>query len=294
VWLRGFVCGWQGFVKLVLGDLVEAQRLSARAVEAFERCNDVWGLLTASVNLGRVHVALGAYDDAAGVLERAVRAGETRVPARLSPLLHDYGLVELRRERFDHAAEMWQRCVTVGDRQAMSGGWVLLGGPAERWYAVMAAGHLARIDGDWVLAASRYAEARALLEAVEREERETIGINAAIATSLLVEGECTDPSEATDLLRGALARAMSAGDRRLVARAMDSIAQASEDARRSAELLGAAEAIRLAAGGPLPPIERRRVEAVALAVRAELGDDAYQEALARGRADPLQVAYAAR
>ena len=50
----------------------------------------------------------------------------------------------------------------------------------------------------------------------------------------------------------------------------------------------------MAAGGPLPPIERRRVEAVALAVRAEMGDEAYEEALEHGREDPLQVAYAAR
>jgi tetratricopeptide (TPR) repeat protein len=294
VWLRGFVCGWQGFVKLVLGELVEARRLSTRAVDAFERCHDVWGLLTACVNLARVDVALGAYDDAAAVLERAVQVGEAKVPGRLGPLLHDYGLVELRRERFDRAVALWRRCVELGERQAMSGGWVLLTGPAERWYAVMAAGHLARVDGDLDLAASRYAEARALLEAVEREDRDTIGINAAIATSLLVQGECTDPAEAADLLRHALSRAMGSGDRRLVARAMESIAQTSDDATRSAEMLGAADAIRLAAGGPLPPTERRRVEAVALALRTELGDEAYEEALARGREDPLQVAYAAR
>ena len=265
VWLRGFVCGWQGFVRLVLGELVEAQRLSGRAVEAFERCHDVWGLLTASVNLARVHVALGAYDDAAAVLERAVRVGEARVPGRLGPLLHDFGLVQLRRERFDDAATLWQRCVALGRRQAVSGGWVLLTGPAERWYAAMAAGHLARIDGDWGLAASHYAEARALLEAVEREARDTIGINAAIATSLIVQGECTDPAEAGDLLRRALERAMSSGDRRLVARAMDSIAQVSDDAARSAELLGAAEAHPPRRRRPAAPVERRRVTAVALA-----------------------------
>ena len=293
-WLRGFVCGWQGFVRLVLGDLVEAQRLSSRAIAAFERCHDVWGLLVASVNLARVDVALGAYDDAAAVLARAVEVGEERVPGRLGPLLHEYGLVELRRERFDHAAELWQRCVELGERQASSGGWVLLTGPAERWYALMAAGHLARIDGDDVRAASRYAEARALLEGVEREDRDTIGINAAVATSLLVQGECVDPADAPPLLRHALARAMAAGDRRLVARAMESIAQVSDDATRSAELLGAADAIRLAAGGPLPPIERRRVEAVALALRTELGDEPFDEAVARGHEDPLGAAYAAR
>jgi hypothetical protein len=119
-------------------------------------------------------------------------------------------------------------------------------------------------------------------------------VTAAIATSLLAEGEVTDPTEAADLLRHALDRAMGSGDRRLVARVMDAIAQAADDAEHGAELLAAADAVRVAAGGPLPPTERRAVEAVELALRTALGDDAFDAAAARGRGDPLAVAIAAR
>jgi predicted ATPase/DNA-binding SARP family transcriptional activator len=293
-WIRGLTCGWQAYVRLVLGELAEAQRLSRRAVQAFERCGDVWGLLSASVNLARVAVALGAYDDAAQVLERAVQAGEARVPERLGPLLHEYGLVEMRRERYDEAERLWRRCAELGERQAMSGGWVLLTGPAERWYAVMAAGHLARTAGDWDTASARYGEAVALLEAVEREDRDTIGINAAIANSLVCRGEVTDPAEAIGHLRRALARAMASGDRRLVARVMEAMAQVGDDPVQGAELLGAADAVRLAAGGPRPPIERRAVQAIELALRTAIGDEAFDAAAERGRADPLAIAYAAR
>jgi predicted ATPase/DNA-binding SARP family transcriptional activator len=290
-WLRGFVCGWQGFVLLVLGDLEEARRLSMRAMQAFERCADVWGVLTAAVNLARVDRALGAYDEAARVLERALEIGEQRVPARLGPLLHDFGLVQLRREQFDHAAELLQRCTEVAAASA-GGGWVLLSGPAERWYAQMAAGHLARLDGDDPRAAARYADARALLEVVEREERRTIGIEAAIAVSLLAQGEVTDPDASGAMLREALGRAMQSGDRRLVAQSLDALARVVDSPAQGAELLGAAAAIRDGAGGPLPAVDARAVEAIALSLRALVGDEAFDAAHARGREDPMAIALA--
>jgi predicted ATPase/DNA-binding SARP family transcriptional activator len=291
-WLRGFVSGWQGFVKLVLGDLHEARRLSTRAMQAFERCNDVWGVLTAAVNLGRVDRALGSYDEAARALERALEVGEARVPGRLGPLLHDFGVVQLRREQFDHAAELWQRCTEVAGSPSATGGWVLLTGPAERWYAVMAAGHLARLDGEDERAATRYAEARALLEVVEREDRTTIGIDAAIAAALLAQGDVTDPAASGPLLREALGRAMRSGDQRLVAQSLDALARLVDSPVQGAELLGAAAAVRDAAGGPLPPVEARAVEAIALSLRALVGDEAFEAARARGRADPMAVALA--
>jgi len=147
------------------------------------------------------------------------------VPARLGPLLHDFGLVQLRREQFDHAAELWQRCTELAGPPTATGGRVLLTGPAERWYASMAGGHLARLDGADDRAAARYADARALLEAVEREERTSIGIDAAIAASLMAQGEVTDPATAGPLLREALGRAMRSGDQRLLALALDAVGE---------------------------------------------------------------------
>jgi tetratricopeptide (TPR) repeat protein len=293
LWVRGFASGWLGFVRMMLGDLVEAERLSRRAVQAFDRCDDVWGLLTSSVNLARVEVALGAYDAAAETLGRALRIGEERVPQRVGPILHDLGLVELRRARFDRAAALWRRCTELAELPAGSSGWVLLSGPAERWYGRMAAGHLARMDGDQAGAAARYREACALLEGLDRDERHSIGVDAAIATALLFQGGVTDPAASRPLLRRALAHAQEAGDRRLLALVLDVMAGRAEDAVRGAELLGAAEGVRAAAGGPLPTVEQRAVEGVALALRTELGDEAYEAAVARGRDNPFAVVYAA-
>jgi hypothetical protein len=194
---------------------------------------------------------------------------------------------------FERATELWERCVALSSAPAPSGGWVLLTGPAERWYGLMAAGHLARMGGDPTEARTRYAEARALLEQVERESRDTIGINAAVATSLMFAGEVAEPDEAGELLREALDRAMGSGDRRLVARVLDALAAHEADAEAAAALLGAADAVREVAGGALPDLERRSVDAVANRVEARLGS-AFAAAFERGRADPLQVAFAAR
>jgi tetratricopeptide (TPR) repeat protein len=292
-WICGFVCGWSGFVHLVLGELEEARGLSERGFEAFERCDDVWGRLSVAVNLGRTCVALGDYDAAARTLDRALVAGEALVPDRLGPLLYELALVELRRQRFERAVELWERCVELSSGPAPTGGWVLLTGPAERWYGLMAAGHLARMAGDTGDARARYAEARALLEEVERESRDTIGVNAAVATSLMFAGEVAEPGEADGLLRDALDRAMGSGDRRLVARVLDALAAHESEPETAAALLGAATAVRAVAGGPLPELERRSVDAVANRVQSQLGS-AYEAAYERGRADPLQVAYAAR
>lgn len=292
-WLHGFVCGWSGYVHLVLGDLGEARRLSELSFVSFERCDDVWGRLSAAVNLGRTCAALGDYDGAAAALDRALPVAEAQVPERLGPLLYDLGLVELRRQNFERATQLWERCAEIAAGPSPTGGWLLLTGQAERWYAYMAEGHLARMTGDSDGARERYAQARSLLEEVERDSRDTIGVNAAVATSLMFAGEVAEPVDGDRLLREALERAMGSGDRRLVARVLDALAAREPEPETAAALLGAADAVREVAGGPLPDLERRSVEAVASRVQAALGA-AYAEAYERGRSDPLQTAYAAR
>ena len=279
-WLRGFVCGWQGFVRLVLGELVEAQRLSTRAVEAFERCSDVWGLLDrerqprARRRRARRLRRRRRRARARGAVGGGPRARAPRpAAARLRP-----------RPAAPRALRPRRRAVAALRRARRAAGDVGRLGAAHRPGRALVRGHGRRPPGAHrrrpTQAAARYAEARALLEAVEREERDTIGINAAIATSLLAQGECTDPTEAGDAAARGARRARWARATGAWSRARwTSIARPPSDAARSAELLGAADGDppgggRPAAAGRAPRASRRSRSPL----RAELGDDAYEEA----------------
>src|SRR4051794_6579953 len=274
-WIAGFVAGWTGFVALMAGDLEEARARSHRAVEAFDRLGDLWGVLSASVNLGRAAISLGDYDEAQRAYERALAIAGDRIGDRIAPLLHDLGVVEVRRGALDRAAALWERCADAADRDVgTSGGWGLLTARGLRWYPLLAAGHLARLRGDQLEAGRRFEQALALLEDVERSARDPIGLDSAIAVTLLLRARIAEDAghgvRAAHLARLGLERAERAGDRRLVARALDALAgglSVDGDLDDAAEALARAEALRADAGGPLPPAEQGDVARVAARLR---------------------------
>src|SRR4051794_33563334 len=295
VWIAGFVAGWTGYVALIRGELEVARERSRRAIDAFDRCHDLWSLLSACVNLGRAAISLGDYDDAAAAYERALAAAGDRIGDRVVPLLHDLGVVEVRRGNLARAVELWSRCAECADRDmGTSSGWVLLTARGLRWYPLMAAGHLARARGDDDEAARRYRDAQDLLADVEREARDPIGLHSAIAVTLLLRSRLAEDegrgADATRLARLGLARARLAGDQRLIARALDALAgglSLEGDPEQAAEMLGRAAALREAAGGPLPAPEQGDVDRVVARVRDQLGDG-FDAAVGRGR-EPLAV-----
>jgi len=65
-------------------------------------------------------------------------------------------------------------------------------------------------------------------------------------------------------------------------------------AERTARLFGAAEALREAAGAPMPPVDRADFERASDAARAALGEDEYKAAKDAGRVVTLDqvMAYA--
>ena len=296
-WSVGFVAGWCGFIAFQQGALAESREVSRRAVEAFERCGDLWGFLTASVNLGRSCLALDANDEAAAVLGDALAAAEGRIGDRVLPLLHDLGLAEARRGRLDAAAEHWARCTEAADRDlGTTGGWVMLTAAGLRWYPLMGAGHLARLQGRTDEAARRYGEARAVLEQLEAQARDPLGLPLATTMTLLLQArlaeDAGDAGEAVALARAAVQRALAARDPRLVARALDGLAAGlalGEDPSEAAELLGLAAATRDRAGGPLPAGEQADLERVVTRLREQLGDD-LDAAIERGRERDLVTA----
>ncbi len=64
------------------------------------------------------------------------------------------------------------------------------------------------------------------------------------------------------------------------------------DLGRAARLFGAAEALRLAIGVPLPPVDRAIYEHQVTAARAQIDAAAFAQAWEEGRAMPLEQAIA--
>jgi hypothetical protein len=68
------------------------------------------------------------------------------------------------------------------------------------------------------------------------------------------------------------------------------VAMGQGDPGRAARLFGAAEAVRLAIGAPLPLIQRVPYEQAVASVRAQLGQEAFEAAWAEGQTMSLEQA----
>ncbi|MFF7774559.1 BTAD domain-containing putative transcriptional regulator [Streptomyces tanashiensis] len=107
-------------------------------------------------------------------------------------------------------------------------------------------------------------------------------ILAELGFSALARG---DAEEALRLQEEGYGTALSSGDPRAVALALEGLASAhvpAGRARGAALLLGAAAALRASTGAPLPPAERGDVDRVESTARAALGDAAFAAAFRRG------------
>ncbi|MBW3632656.1 MAG: hypothetical protein KY456_06480, partial [Chloroflexi bacterium] len=96
-----------------------------------------------------------------------------------------------------------------------------------------------------------------------------------------------DASAAAGLIAEALDLTQSGEFRLVEVEAVEGVAwvlAATGDASGAARMLGAAEAMREATEGGMPPSRRRRLEATEAAARAALGADAFAAASAAGRA----------
>ena len=105
---------------------------------------------------------------------------------------------------------------------------------------------------------------------------------------VLLAGE-TDRDRAMELLRESLTRSLDLGDRPGMIECLETVA-GQGDALTGAQLMGAAEAARAAAGAIRGPDEAAWVEATTASLRSALGAEAFEAALADGAALPLEAA----
>jgi predicted ATPase len=153
-------------------------------------------------------------------------------------------------------------------------------------WALVELGVLARLEGD-------YGQAKALLKeglSLFRELGNKSGLAwvlAELGTLARLEG---DYSQARALLEESLTLRQELGDKEGIASCLEGLAEGVRvqgDPGRAVRLFGAAQALRLAIGAPLPPVERAAYEQAVASVRAQLGEDAFAAAWQEGRATEL-------
>ena len=183
---------------------------------------------------------------------------------------------------YEEAAALYQDSLAFAQK---------LGDKYHTLWALHNLGELARYQRDYVRAAALYDESLGIAR--------DIGYTSGIASMLNRLGEVAqaqgDDARATALHRESLSVFHDLGQKRDSALCLDGlawVAEAQGHARRAAVLYGAVAALREATGAQEPPLDRANYARSVDRVRDRLGDGAFAEAWAEGRALTLEQAIA--
>jgi tetratricopeptide (TPR) repeat protein len=259
------------------GDRQQATELTRRSIAGFAEVGDQYGGAIAAISLGELAELWGDYEEATSSTLSAYNslmvtgANSFNASVRATRL----GNLAATQGDFEQAASWYEQ----GLSQARVGEF-----PAAIAQAFSGMGEAARRGGELAAAASYHREALGRFEASESSEGASLSLSCLglIATA---EG---DPVAATKLHKKGLAKAFSSSDRRGAAFAVEGLAEAYAacgDACWAAALLGTAEALREAAGGPPPALQRVDLDRAEQRVRSLLATDVYAAERARGRAE---------
>ncbi|MEV4578009.1 BTAD domain-containing putative transcriptional regulator [Nonomuraea jabiensis] len=257
------------------GDLAALRRDGERGLALFRELGDRWGELRAAENLGTLAEITGDYERAAELRADGLRMAEelglwSSVPDALSRL----GRIALLTGDHARADDYHERARRLAVEQSNR--------PAEE-FAELGLALAARRQG-------RLDEAERRLRAWLGWVRDVAGEPGAaliLAELGFAAEQRGDAAAALELQLEGLRAARRVGDPRATALALEGLAGARALGGRHEEaalLLGRAAALRAAAGAPLPAGERGDVDRITAAVRAVLGQEALDAALARGAA----------
>ncbi|HEX2313501.1 MAG TPA: BTAD domain-containing putative transcriptional regulator [Thermomonospora sp.] len=246
------------------GDLVTLERAATESAALFADLGDRWGRLQSAEQLGVLAEIRGDYTEAARLHREGVRvAEELRMWPQVSFLLSRLGRVALLDGDLDTARDLHERASRLAAEQSHQ---------TARQFADTGLALVARRRGDLDAAEEH------LLPWLAWNDRMGVASGKALILGLLglIAEQRGDARRSLTLHREGLETALSTGDRRAVAFALEGTAGAEALAghhREAARLLGRAAALRASVGFPLPPAERADVDRVTAVVRAALGDD---------------------
>ncbi|MFB7238172.1 BTAD domain-containing putative transcriptional regulator [Streptomyces sp. NPDC056269] len=272
-WVEAAALADRSVQRLLGGDVAGAEEDAAGSDALFAEVGDACCRLWSVYPLATVAEIRGEYGRADGLKRAGLAAAEglgltTEVPDLLAGIGRTALLRgDLAEARAYHAAAR-ERAVEVGFR-------------AGEINAVLGLGLGARREG---LVEEAEAHMREVLDwhrAVGLDSANAL-ILAELGFSALARG---DAAGALGLQEEGYGTALSSGDPRAVALALEGLASAHGGAGRAkgaALLLGAASALRASTGAPLPPAERADVDAAEAAARTVLGPEVFTETFAHG------------
>ncbi|MFI9748115.1 BTAD domain-containing putative transcriptional regulator [Streptomyces sp. NPDC052494] len=303
------------------GSQVEGGELTGRALDGFRADGDRWGeaaaLADRSVQLLLKGDVAGAEADAARADALFAELGDacsrlwTVYPLATVAEIHgEYERADRLKREGLAAAESFGLTTEVPDLLAGLGRTALLRGDLDacRSYHAAARDRAAEVgfragEINAVLGLGLGARREGLFEEAERHMREvldwhrSVGLDSANALILAELGFSAlargDLAGALKLQEEGYGTALTSGDPRAVALALEGLASAHAPAGRArgaALLLGAAAALRSSTGAPLPPAERADVDRTEEAARTALGEAAFATAFAHGGSLPHATA----
>jgi predicted ATPase/DNA-binding SARP family transcriptional activator len=245
-------------LNIVHADLHAMLRDGHRSLELFDELGDDWGRLQATYSLIVAAEISGDYPTAVRYLEDAVRRAEdlglwTEVSFRTAGL----GRIAYLTGDYARADELHERARRLAIEQSNKS--------AEE-YAEVGLGLTARLQGRLDDAEAHFTKWLDWLHQIGG----TPGI-AFILTQLgFIAEQRGDFTRAQALHQRAYEAALTVGDERAIALALEGLAGATEDPDQAQALLTQAEALRAKVGAPLPPAERFDINRI----KARLRDDA--------------------
>ncbi|MFE2044459.1 BTAD domain-containing putative transcriptional regulator [Streptomyces sp. NPDC059477] len=311
-WARWFL----GHALAGTGNIAEGESLTGRALAGFRRGGDTWGEAAALADRAMQRLLKGALTDAGRDAERAAELFD-RLGDACARLWTVYPRASLAEIHGDHvgAAGLWRGGLDVARRFGTSpqavdllaglGRAALLTGDLDASHAHHEQARRAAVDIGFQAGeinarlglaltarrAGRLDEAETQLHAVLRWHRDVglDGANALVHAELGFVAELRgDVAEAHDRQRQGYTTALTTGDPRALALALEGMAAAhtltgTPDALRiAALLLGAAAAARRSTGAPLPPAESGDVDRATARIRSALDPDDRKRAFRRG------------
>ena len=263
----------------------DMDRAEAAAEEGLRLSEEagIGGSLAASLTniLGDVAMTRGDHERAKELLEESLalyqKVGDQRFVPRVLAFL---GNVSIEQEDYEQAKELFEESLALARE---------LGEPTAIGMALMSLGYVFLLEGEHGRARARLEEAEALSR--ERGHKGVL-INAIdnLGWAALLRG---DHERAKSYFEESLALCEELGNELIASESIEGLAciSASEgEAERAAKLFGAAEVLREAVGYRHTPEEVALREPYLATARSQLGEEAWEEAQAQGRALDLEEA----
>ncbi|MDQ3927573.1 MAG: tetratricopeptide repeat protein, partial [Chloroflexota bacterium] len=283
-----FVLNRLGVIANEQGDYARADRLYQESLSLFREVGDKWGIAVTLNNLGNQELARGNVDRGSELFRESLRLSQELGDKRSVNLaLLNLGRVALYHQgNFPRAMDYLQQsldlCRELGNKSGTAAtlyqlGWALL------------------YQGDHQRAEDCFEESLSLCREVGEKPGIAVTLHG-LGLALLLQGGY---EQAQDLLQESLAMLQALGNNQAIIGCVEALAGlmglraqvtgAGElEALRAAKLFGAADALRDAANLPVGPAHKLLYDALLAPVRAQLDEQAFEEAWTAGRGMSLE------